>query len=100
MVEGQPQSFTWVSMLIGRNTLKKGGKAQVAGLIAICAWRLFWQGSWQWHDNHWAFITGISDPVQAGLQMADLWDVTHEAEAQMEISAPEAQTELPIGLMI
>ena len=68
-------------------------------VIALFSWRLFWQGSWQWIDNHWAFIPGISDPVQAGLEMADLWDATHEAETQIETLAPEAQTDLPVGLV-
>ncbi|MDR2725013.1 MAG: hypothetical protein LBC90_02890, partial [Candidatus Adiutrix sp.] len=52
-----------------------------------------------WVDNRWAFIPGVSDPVQAGLEMAALLGA--ESGTETQIKAPPAETEgdLRVGLV-
>ena len=78
---------------------KRGALYWRIGVIALFSWCLFWQGGWQWVDNHWAIIPGVSDPAQAGLELAELLGMANQTEAR--IKAPSAETEagLPVGLV-
>ena len=88
-------------MFIRQETYKKRGKAWKFGLVLVLAisWCLFWTRAWQWVDNHWAFIPGISDSAQASLEVADLLDIPSEAKAQIKAPPTETKAGLPIGLV-
>ena len=86
-------------MFIRQEAYKKRGKAWKFGLVFAISWCLFWTGAWQWIDNHWALIPGVSDPAQTRLEVADLLGGPSEAEAHIKPSPTEAGAGLSVGLV-
>ena len=68
-------------------------------LVVLISCSLFGMGGWVWIDNRWAFIPGVSDPAQAGLEMAALLGAESGAEAQIKALSVEAEAALPVGLI-
>jgi len=67
-------------------------------LVVLISCSLFGMGGWVWIDNRWAFIPGVSDPAQVGLEMAALFGAEN-GEAQVKAMSAEAETALPLGLV-
>jgi hypothetical protein len=69
------------------------------GLVVLISCSLFGMGGWVWIDNRWAFIPGVSDSAQAGLEMAALLGAESGAEAQIKAPSAESEAALPVGLV-
>ena len=59
----------------------------------------YWWRTFQWGQYSWAFIPGVSDPAQAGLEMAALLGAESGAKAQIKAPPAEAEAALPVGLV-
>ena len=68
-------------------------------LVVLISCSLFGMGGWIWIDNRWAFIPGVSDPAQAGLEMAALLGAESGAEAQIKEPAATSEAALSVGLV-
>jgi hypothetical protein len=68
-------------------------------LVVLISGSLIGMGGWVWIDNRWAFIPGVSDPTQAGLEMAALLGARSTAEAQVKAPPAETEGDLRVGLV-